>query len=83
MRSVVMWLPEGTSLEAALNAYYSAGWPKGSHRSGVSEVQTDAGIYEQKDGNRIDLSTPRKAAKVFFKTWAELDANNNNNNEKE
>ncbi len=69
---ITMQLPAGTTLAQALEAYYEAGNPKGSHRSGVFEVQTDEGIYEQVDGNRIDLSTKRSAAKTIVRTWEQL-----------
>ena len=67
-----MTLPASTDLEGALAAYYAAGNPRGSNRSGVSEIQTDEGIYEQVDGNRIDISTPARAAKTIFTSWDEL-----------
>ena len=48
--------------------------PKGSARSGVSEVQTHEGIYKHINDRKIDLSTERKAAKVRFASWAALEA---------
>jgi hypothetical protein len=47
---------------------------KGSARSGVSEVHTPDGIYITTDDKRIDLSTPRKAAKVLFASWEAMEA---------
>jgi hypothetical protein len=47
--------------------------PKGSHRTGVFEMQNDLGIYSRDDLMRIDFSTPRRAAKVNFKTWEEME----------
>lgn len=67
-------LPAGTPLADALAAAHAAGLPKGTHRSGCFEVQCDEGIWAQQDGNRIDLSTPRRAAKTTFKTWEQLEA---------
>lgn len=73
-RSMTLDLPAGTTLADALVAARENGMPRGSHRTGCFEVQTDAGIYSQVDGNRIDLSTPKRAAKTSFKTWKQLDS---------
>lgn len=66
-------LPDGTTLADALAHAYANGLPRGSARCGCIEVQNDLGIYSHRLGNRIDLSTPRKAANVVFKTWEELE----------
>ena len=67
-------LDADTSIEAAMAHAYANGLPRGSHRCGCVEVQNDRGIWSQKEGNRIDVSTPRKRAKVIFRTWEELEA---------
>lgn len=72
-RCVSIELPNDTELDEAIRLARAAGAPKGSHRTGIFEVQNDLGIWEHVDGNRIDLSTPRKTAKVIFRTWDELD----------
>ena len=74
-RTLSLELPRHTALADALTAALDAGMPKGSHRTGCFEVQTGQGIWQQTDGNRIDLTTPRKAAKVEFTSWEELDSN--------
>ncbi len=66
-------LPDDTDLQNALDAARKAGAPKGSHRTGIFEVQTSRGIFYHEEENRIDLRTPRKAAKVIFKTWEQLE----------
>lgn len=71
---ITLDLPADLSLGDALEAARAAGMPKGSHRTGCFEVQNDLGIYSQIDYNRIDLSAPAKAAKVVFKTWEQLEA---------
>lgn len=67
-------LADETTLPEALCAALAAGMSKGTHRSGCFEVQTDRGIWSQRDGNRIDLSTTRKVALTTFKTWEQLEA---------
>lgn len=69
---LILDLPADTPLAEALQRAHAAGMPKGTHRSGCFEVQTDAGIYQQTDGNRIDLTTPRRAAKTTYRTWEEM-----------
>jgi hypothetical protein len=69
--------PTGTTLAAALEFARANGMPQGTHRSGCFEVQTPEGIYSHVNDCKIDLSTPAKAAKVIFTTWAELDAADN------
>ena len=67
-------VPNGTTVEAGLALARAAGMPHGSHRAGCFEVQTDRGIHSQIDGNRMDFSTPTKRAKVVFKSWKKLEA---------
>ncbi len=67
-------LPVTTTLEDAISAARAAGMPKGSARTGCFEVQGPNGIWSHVRESRIDLSTPRRAANVVFKTWDELDA---------
>lgn len=62
-------LPDDLPLAEALEAARKAGMPKGSHRTGCFEVQSPLGIYSHVANARIDLSTPRKAAKVRFLSW--------------
>jgi len=61
-------------LAEAIKVALESGMSKGSARSGCFEVQTDEGIWSQVDGNRIDLSTPRRREKVVFKTWDQLES---------
>jgi hypothetical protein len=60
-------------LRLALEFAWASGMPKGSHRSGCFQVQSAFGIWRQVEGNRFDCSTPRKAAKIQFKTWDQLE----------
>jgi hypothetical protein len=61
------------ALRMALETAYSMGLPKGSHRSGCFQVQSEFGIWSQKNEKRIDLSTDKKAALVSFKTWEQME----------
>lgn len=67
-------LPADTDIADAVETAIYFGMPIGSNRSGCYQVQSDAGIWEQVDGNRMDFSTPRKAAKVEFKSWEQMEA---------
>ena len=70
------------AMQYAFNEFrgHRTGIKYGSARSGVYEVQCDAGIYTHQNeltgGSpaRIEVSTPRKAAKVVFKSWDQLEA---------
>tara|TARA_R100001086_G_scaffold92068_1_gene45621 strand:- start:413 stop:781 length:369 start_codon:yes stop_codon:yes gene_type:complete len=74
--SVTMVAVAGLTLQEALVAALDARiLPKGSHRSGCFQVQTDRGIFQSAKDSRIDLSTPRKAANVFFASWEAMEAN--------
>jgi hypothetical protein len=70
---VYTWEIDTQDLATALAHARSNGLPRGSFRAGCVEIQTDLGIYNQAEGNRIDLSTPARAAKVIYKTWEQLD----------
>lgn len=73
---VTMYLPENVThaSDAMAIAIEEGLLLKGSHRTGCFEIQNDLGIWSHVDGNRMDFSTPRKAAKVTFKTWEQLEA---------
>lgn len=43
---------------------------KGSYRCGIFEIQTDWGIYQSLDGNRLDLERPEQ---IGFMTWEDED----------
>ena len=45
----------------------------GNHLFGVFEVQNEEGVYQQIDGKRIELDTPRKAAQTVFTSWKEME----------
>ena len=61
-------------LQAILDYIYSNGLHgTGTHRSGIFEVQTDHGIWFQKNEKKIDLSTERKRNLTRFLTWKEYD----------
>ena len=66
-------LPEDMELADALEHAYEAGMPRGSARAGCVEIQTDRGIYSHVNDKRIDVSTPRRAKNVVFKTWEQLE----------
>lgn len=66
--------PVGATLAELLATYIAAGGTRGSHETGVFEMQTDAGIWSHRDEKRMDASTARRAASCEFKTWEELDA---------
>lgn len=73
--SVNVDLPAGLDLQTALETARSNGLiGKGSHRSGCFEVWCDRGIWTSTVSKRIDLSTDRKAAKVVFASWDDMDA---------
>ncbi len=71
---VQLVVAEDATLEDILAAAHGAGLGRGTHQTGIVEVQTDRGIYARADGNRIDLSTPARAARVQFRSWDELEA---------
>jgi len=45
---------------------------KGTHKTGVNEVQTDKGIYTSLKDTRMDPSTTRKMKNIIYRTWEEL-----------
>jgi hypothetical protein len=71
---MAMLLPNNTDIKDALAMARANGMPKGSQRSGCFEVQNDNGIWQREGAGRMDFSTPRKAAKVRFTSWDELEA---------
>ena len=73
-RQFSLQLPIETTLAEALAAAYAAHMPRGTNRAGCFQIQNDRGIWNHINGNRMDPSTPRKAAKCVFKTWEELEA---------
>ena len=70
---ILLDLPSDTTLEDALSAARAAGMPKGSHRSGCFEVQSDLGIFQSTHdfGTKID---PARECTFSYKTWAQLEA---------
>ena len=70
---ISLGLPEDTTLADALAAARAEGMPKGSHRSGCFEVQSDLGIFQSTHefGTRID---PARACTFSYMTWAQLEA---------
>lgn len=59
--------PAGSTLEQLLAAGYAVGVPRGSHRGGVFEIQTDEGIWSSPTDSRLDPKT------AVFKTWEQLE----------
>ena len=49
-------LPTGLTPEECLKAYYAAGFPKGSHRAGVIEIQSNDWVAETTDRKRMDFA---------------------------
>lgn len=74
VRSVRVEVAAGAGLAEILEAAWRAGASKGSSRSGIFEVQTEAGIWAQLDGGKIDLTTGPGRARAVFRTWDELEA---------
>ena len=79
VRNHQMDLPATWTVEEAYaHAIATRVCPKGTHQSGCFEIQVFGGVadglYNHIDRNRIDFSTPRKAAKVTYKTWDQVDA---------
>lgn len=69
VRVVQIDLPDEAPLADILAAAYRAGASKGSSRSGIFEVQTEAGIWAHPGGGKID-----PPARACFQTWDELEA---------
>jgi hypothetical protein len=46
---------------------------RGSHRSGVYEIQTNEGIFQHIDSKKMDNRTSGKRAKILFKTWKQME----------
>lgn len=68
-------LPKAWTCEQALRfAREHRAIPVGAHNTGCFQVQNDLGIYNHVDANKIDFATPRKAAKVEYKTWEQVEA---------
>ena len=64
-----------STCEGALDfARTECGLPGGSGRAGVFQVQGPLGVWDHITGNKIDFSTPGKAAKVIYKSWEQLEA---------
>lgn len=72
-------LPVGWDAQAALE-YMRANKKlgRGSSRSGCFEIQTDLGVWSQANGTAMRFDTPRKAAKVTYRTWEEIIAEEEN-----
>lgn len=72
--SIRIEVPETASLVDILSAAYAAGLSKGSQRSGVFEVQTDAGIYQHHNPEFRERSYGKlDPDKAVFKTWEQLE----------
>ena len=78
---MILELPAGLTVGQALEMARDAGitapqrpLAKGSHRSGCFEVQCDRGVWQHVDSKKIDVSTPRKAANVQWRTWEQIEA---------
>lgn len=72
---VLVEVPVDASLADILAAAYSAARKvPGDRATGIYEVQTDLGIYRSSDERCIDLTTAVGRARVSFRTWEQLDA---------
>jgi len=67
-------LPADTDIEEAIQIARENGAPLGSRRSGIFEVQGPRGIWSHVNERRMDFDTPAKRAKVVFKSWEDLEA---------
>jgi hypothetical protein len=66
-------VPASATLDQIISTARKLGVGRGTHQTGIFEVQTDQGIYSRADGCRLDVSTPGRAAKVIFKSWEQLE----------
>jgi len=71
---LVLELPVDLDIEDALEIARENGAPLGSRRSGIFEVQGPTGIWSHVNGRRMDFDTESKRAKVVFKSWEDLEA---------
>lgn len=60
-------------LAEMLQAVIDGGISRSSSRGGVFELHCDAGIWSHETECRMDPSTPAKAAKCKFESWAEME----------
>ena len=63
----------------AIEIARKVGVPRGSNQSGVSEIQNHLGVWKHINDRRIDEKTV-KGVKVTFKTWDELEEEDNGEN---
>ena len=66
--------PATATISDLLELARAAGASCGTAQTGVFEIQTDDGIWQHTGGQKIDVSTTRRAANVQFRTWDQLDA---------
>jgi hypothetical protein len=65
VRTERVYLPANLNCQQALDyARATKAIPVGTHNNGCFEVQNDRGSWIHEDGKKIDMTTPRKAAKV-------------------
>jgi hypothetical protein len=76
VRCVSVEVDSAADLGTILAAGYAAsGHTPFAHRcTGIYEVQTDRGIFSALDERALDPRSPRAAARVVFKSWDELEA---------
>jgi hypothetical protein len=73
-RCLTLHLEQGLGAEEALEIARELGAvPVGSNQSGCYQIQGPTGFWEHKKANKIDFSTPRKAANVLYTTWEQWD----------
>lgn len=60
-------VPEGASLAELLDLAYASGMPRGSHRRGCFEIQTDDGIWMHPGEKNM------RCGGGVFKTWDQFE----------
>ena len=69
-RSEIVYLARGLAASEALAlAQETKAIPIGTNRSGCYEIQGPEGVWRHKKENKIDFSTPRRAANVIHFAW--------------
>ena len=72
VRFVRVRVPRDATPMDMLAAAHSAGAPEGTHQSGVYQLETPHGVWSRADRMRLDFTTLRRADKVQYWTWEEL-----------
>lgn len=69
---VVINVPVNATVAQMLEVAHAAGAPTGTHQNGIFQLETELGVWQRQDQMRIDVSTDRRAEKVQFSSFEDL-----------